>query len=65
MSLDGDHARVIDRIRSFLGLIPYLLIVTVPLKAHNQPAIAYDATGEDIRCMCKSVKKNKAIRRYM
>ena len=62
---DADHAKILNKIRSVSGIIHTLLGVSVWWKVNIQPAIAYDSTGGEIRCVYKSVKKNKFIQRYM
>ena len=62
---DADHARTINRIQSVSGIIHTLLGVAVCWKLQIRPSMAYDSTGGEIICMCKAVKKAKAIRRYM
>ena len=62
---DADCARIVNRRRSFWCITHTLLGVAVCWKVHIQPAIASDSNDGEIRCMYKSVKKTKVIRRYM
>ena len=48
---DADHARIINRRRSILGIIHHLLGFSVYWKVHIQPAVASDSTDREIRCM--------------
>ena len=40
-------------------------VCTKSCNTYIQPAIEYDSTDGEIRCMYKSVRKTKVIRRYM
>ena len=62
---DTDHARIINRRQSVSVIIHTLIGVVFCWKVHIQPAISYDSTDGEIRCMYKAVNKNKVIRRYM
>ena len=48
-----------------LGIIHTLIGVAIYWKVHIQPALEYDSTYGEIRCMYKDVKKTKVLRRYM
>ena len=60
-----DHARIINRRRSVSGIIHNLLGVAVYWKVQIQPDISSEFTDGEIRCMYKTVKKTKVIKRYM
>ena len=61
---DADHARILNRRRSILGIINTLLGVAVCWKVQIHPSIASDSTDGEIRCMYKAIKKTKVIKRY-
>ena len=62
---DADHARILNIRRSVSGIIHTILGVSLLWKVQIQPAIAYDSTDREIRCMYKAVNKTKVISRYM
>ena len=56
---DADHAKIINRRRSVLGIIHSLFGVAVCWKVQIQPAIESESTDGEIRRMYKDVKKTK------
>ena len=60
---DADHTIIINRRRSVSGIIHNLLGIYIFWKVQIQPAISFDSTDGEIRCMHKDVKKTKFIRR--
>ena len=48
---DRDNAKIINRRRSFSGIIHTLVGVVVWCKVKIQPAVAYDSTDRGIVCM--------------
>ena len=62
---DADHAIIFNKRQSVSGIIHTMLGVYVFCQLQIKEAIASDYTDGEIRFMCKSVKKNKVIRRYM
>ena len=51
----ADHARILNRIRSFSGILHTLIGVAVCWKVQIRPDIASNSTGGEIRCMYKAV----------
>ena len=62
---DADHARILNRRWSVSGIIHTLTGVSIFWKVYIQPAIAYDSTYGDIRCVYKAFNKTKYVCRYM
>ena len=54
---DADHARILNRRRSVLGIIHTIFFVAVCWKVQIQPDIASHSTDGEIICMYNAVKK--------
>ena len=59
------HARILNIRRSFSVFIHAQIRVAVCWRLHIQPYMASNSNGVEIRCMYRSVKKNKGFCRYM